>query len=133
MTYEDKIRFLKGYRIARENAFALTDQIRDLEMAQLPNGIHYTDMPKHHSNDDQMARFGSEFWELSRELEKAQKRMLKVCAVINQIKETDPDGHRLLTLQYIKCLPKCNIEVELGIAETTRRRWHRKAVGGLNP
>lgn len=102
MTYEEKVWFLKSYRIAKENAETYTRQIYDLRENMLPSGIHYTDMPKHPNYEDSMAKYAGEFWELQKRLEKAQAKQLHVIAVINQIAETDPLGHRILTERFIK-------------------------------
>lgn len=128
MTYKDKIRFLKSYRIAKENAYALAIQISELEQMQLPNGVHYSDIPKRPNYDDKMAKFGAEYWELTKKQEQAQERMLRIMAVINQIAETDPDGHRILTEYYIKCTPRYLIQENMGISRETRRRWHNRAI-----
>lgn len=101
MTYEEKVRFLKSYRIAKENAETYLRQINDLRETMLPSGIHYTDMPKHPNYEDQMAKYAGEFWELQKKLERVQKKQLHVIAVINQIAEIDPLGHRILTERFI--------------------------------
>ena len=101
MTYEEKVRFLKSYRIAKENAETYMRQIEDLRETMLPSGVHISDMPKHPSYEDQMAKYAGEFWEIQQRLEQAQKKQLRVIAVINQIAETDPLGHRILTERYV--------------------------------
>lgn len=133
MNFKQKVRFLTGYMRAKEKYAALAIQIHELEEMQLPNGIHYTDMPKHHSNDDQMANFGAEYWELIKEQEKCEKRMINVINTINQISDSDPLGCRLLTEQYIIGCPKYVIEEKLGMARETRRRWHNRAVEEIHP
>ena len=64
-------------------------------------------------------------------LERAEARMLKVVAVINQIADTDDLGHSILTYKYINGMSAKEIEIELGIAGDTRWKHHRKAVERL--
>lgn len=101
MNYAEKVQFLKSYQIAKENAETYLRQIEDLRETMLPSGIHISDMPKHPNYDDRMAEYAGEFWEIQRRLERAQARQLHVVAVINQIAESDPLGHRILTERYI--------------------------------
>ncbi len=131
MTYEEKVRFLKSYRIAKENAETYLRQINDLRETMLPSGIHYTDMPKHPNYDDQMANYAGEFWELQKKLEKAQKKQLQVIAVINQIAEDDPLGHRILTERYIYGTRAEGVCAACYIARKTEYRHRRKAIERL--
>lgn len=101
MNYAEKVQFLKSYQIAKENAETYLRQIEDLRETMLPSGIHISDMPKHPNYDDRMAEYAGEFWEIQKRLERAQARQLHVVAVINQIAESDPLGHRILTERYI--------------------------------
>lgn len=101
MTFEEKVRFLKSYQGAKRNAETYARQIDNLRETMLPSGIHYTDMPKHPNYEDTMAKYAGEFWELQNKLEKAQAKQLRVIAVINQIAEEDPLGHRILTERFI--------------------------------
>ena len=131
MTYEEKVRFLKSYQIAKLNAETYMRQIEDLRETMLPSGIHISDMPKHPSYEDQMAKYAGEFWEIQQRLEKAQKKQLHVVAVINQIAETDPLGHRLLTERFIygsKTDRVCRI---CYVSRPTEYRHRRKAIERL--
>lgn len=131
MTYQEKVKFLRSYKIAKENEETYMRQIEDLRDTMLPSGIHYTDMPKHPNYEDQMAKYAGEFWEIQNLLEKAQKQQLHVIAVINQIAEVDPLGHRILTERFI-----CNTKVEavcqsLYIGRKTEWTHRRKAIERL--
>lgn len=127
MTFDQKLRFLESYQTARQNAETYYDQIIDLRKTMLPNGYHLSDMPKHHNNtDDAMADYAGRFWEINQKLEKAQRRMVRICAVINQLDETDPLGHQILTETYINGLSHCRVCEKLFIARDTEWR-HRKA------
>lgn len=131
MTYEEKVKFLKSYRIAKENAETYLRQINDLRETMLPSGIHYTDMPKHPNYDDQMANYAGEFWEIQKRLERAQSNQLRVVAVINQLAEDDPLGHRILTENYVKCNKREYICKTLYISRDTEWRHRRKAIERL--
>lgn len=132
MTFDQKVRFLESYQKAKANAEAYYCQIIDLRKTRLPNGIHYTDMPKHHNNtDDVMADYAGEFWEISRRLERAQKRMLRVCAVINQLAEASPLEHQILTEIYINGLKRQEVCAKLYISRDTQWRHWRKAINSL--
>lgn len=102
MTYAEKVEFLESYQKAKEHAVSYMREIEDLRETMLPSGIHISDLPKHPNYEDQMANYAGEFWEIQRRLERAQQRQLRVIAVINQIAEIDPLGHRLLIERYVK-------------------------------
>ena len=126
MRYYEKVEFLRGYKVAKENAETYLRQIEDLRETMLPSGIHISDMPKHPRYEDSMAEYAGKFWEIQRRLERAQARQLRVVAVINQLAETDPLGHRLLTEAYVndnKIEYICRV---LHISRDTEWR-HRKA------
>ena len=131
MNYNEKVRFLKGYRIAKENAETYIRQIDDLRETMLPSGVHISDMPKHPNTEDKMARYAGEFWEIQRRLERSQKKQLHVIAVINQIAETDPLGHRILTEKYIYGEKSGYICHKLCISRDTEWRHHREAIERL--
>lgn len=102
MNYQEKVQFLKSYQTAKEHALSYMQEIEDLRQTVFPSGYHISDMPKHQSYEDQMASYAGEFWEIQRRLDRATARQLHVVAVINQIAETDPLGHRILIERYVK-------------------------------
>ncbi len=131
MTYEEKVKFLKGYRIAKEHAETYMRQLQDLRETMLPSGIHYTDMPKHPNYEDQMAKYAGEFWEIQKRLEKAQQRQLHVVSVINQIADDDPIGHRILTERFIYGSKVEVICRTCYISRRTEWKYRRKAIDKL--
>ena len=131
MTHEEKVKFLKSYQRAKQRAIAYTNEIRDLELSMLPQGQHISDMPKRGGSTDPMGDFGGEFWEIYVKLQRTQKKMLHVIAVVNQLAETDPVGHRLLTEQYIRGRALKEIEWIMKMSPNTRRKYHNIAVGEL--
>ena len=131
MTYLEKIRFLESYQIAKQHCDTYMRQIDDLRETMLPSAIRYTDMPKHPNTEDQMANYAAKFWEVQKRLEKAQKQQLKVVAVINQIANDDPLGHRILTEKYIKRTKRNTICKMLYISSDTEWRHRRKAIERL--
>ena len=131
MTYEEKVRFLQSYKNAKQNAETYLRQINDLRETMLPSGIHYSDMPKHPNYEDQMAKYAGEFWELQKKLENAQKKQLHIIAVINQIAEIDPLGHRILTERYIYGSNQDVVCATCYIARKTEYRHRRKAIERL--
>ena len=126
MNYNEKVEFLRGYQIAKENAETYTRQIEDLRDTMMPSGIHISDMPKHPNYDDAMADYAGKFWEIQRRLERAMQTQIRVVAVINQIASTDPLGHRILTEKYVKGNKRDYICRVLYISHDTEWR-HRKA------
>lgn len=131
MNYQEKVEFLKGYQIAKENAETYLRQIDDLRETMLPSGIHISDMPKHPNYEDSMAEYAGEFWEIQRRLERAQAAQLRVVAVINQIAKSDPLGHRILTEKYIKGNKRDYVCRILYISTDTEWRHRRKAIEKL--
>ena len=131
MTYEEKIKFLKSYKTAKENAETYRLQIEDLRDMQLPSGYHISDMPKHQNYEDQMANYAGEFWEVYKLLEKAEKRQMHVIAVINQIAEEDPIGHRILTERFIYGSKVEVICRTCYISRRTEWKYRRKAIDKL--
>lgn len=102
MNYQEKVKFLESYIDAKQRAESYAIEIQDLRQTVYPSGIHISDMPKHQSYEDQMANYAGEYWEIMKRLEKAESRQLHVVAVINQIADIDPLGHRILVERYIK-------------------------------
>ena len=131
MEYHEKLEFLRGYQIAKENAETYLRQIDDLRETMLPSGIHISDMPKHPNYEDQMADYAGKFWEIQRRLERAQAQQLRVVAVINQIAESDPLGHRILTERYIKGNKRDYICRVLYISGDTEWRHRKQAIARL--
>ena len=132
MNFEQKVRFLESYQTAKANAETYYCQIVDLRKTMLPNGYHMSDVPKHHNNtDDAMADYAGEFWEINKRLERAQSRMMRVCAVINQIAEESPLGHQILTEIYIHGRTRRDVCEKLYISRNTEYRHWRKAVESL--
>ncbi len=131
MNYQEKVEFLKGYQIAKENAETFLRQIDDLRETMLPSGIHISDMPKHPTYEDSMADYAGKFWEIQRRLERAQAKQLRVVAVINQIAESDPLGHRILTEKYVNGNKREYICRTLYISRDTEWRHRRQAIERL--
>lgn len=131
MNYAEKLEFLRGYQIAKENAETYTRQIEDLRETMLPSGIHYSDMPKHPNYEDSMANYAVKFWDIQRRLERALAAQLRVVAVINQLAEDDPLGHRILTEKYIRGNKREYICRVLYISHDTEWRHRRKAIERL--
>lgn len=131
MTYNEKLEFLRGYKVAKENAETYMRQIDDLRDTMLPSGIHISDMPKHPNYEDAMADYAGKFWEIQRRLERAQAQQLRVVAVINQIADDDPLGHRILTERYIKGNKRDYICRILYISGDTEWRHRRRAIERL--
>lgn len=132
MTFNEKVEFLKGYRVADINIGTYMQQLEDLRQTMLPSGIHISDLPKRPNYDDKMADYAGEFWEINERIQRAQQRKLTVIAVINQIAETDPDGHRMLTEVYINGKRKCQCEDILNVSKSTRIRIYKRAIEGLD-
>lgn len=132
MEYNDKIKFLGGYRTACLNIAAYNKQIEEMRGRMMPGSPTISDLPKHPNTDDQMAKYAGEFWEVNERIKKAQKRQLRVIGVINQLAESDPDGHLLLTSLYIVGKSRKDIELDMGIGRMTRQRIHRRAIESLN-
>lgn len=132
MTYDEKIKFLRGYLIAEANIEAYQKQIERMRESMMPSSPNISDIPKHPNFDDPMAKYAGEFWEVSKKIEKAQQRQLAVVGVINSIAESDPDGHLVLTYQYIAGMRKKEIELDLAVSPKTRQRMHRRAIEELN-
>lgn len=131
MNYEQKIKFLRGYLTAESNIEAYQKQIERMRESMMPSSPKISDIPKHPNYDDPMAKYAGEFWEVSKKIEKAHQRQLAVVGVINSIAESDPDGHLVLTYQYIVGMRKKDIELDMGIGRMTRQRMHRRAVEEL--
>lgn len=131
MTYQEKVQFLKSYLISKEHALSYAKEIDDLRETMLPSGIHYTDMPKHPSYEDSMANYAGEFWEIQKRLDRANSRQLKVVAVINQIADIDPLGHRLLIERYIKGNKTSYVCRICHVSQKTEYRHRKKAIERL--
>lgn len=131
MNYQEKVEFLKGYQIAKENAETYLRQIDDLRETMLPSGIHISDMPKHPNYDDSMADYAGKFWEIQRRLDRALAQQIRIVAVINQLAETDPLGHRILTEKYIKGNKRAYVCQVLYISRDTEWRHRKQAIERL--
>lgn len=131
MNYNEKVEFLKGYQIAKENAETYLRQIDDLRETMLPSGIHISDMPKHPNYDDSMADYAGKFWEIQRRLDRALAQQIRVVAVINQLAEEDPLGHRILTEKYINGNKRWYICKVLYISRDTEWRHRKQAIERL--
>lgn len=132
MNYDQKVKFLRGYLIAESNIEAYQKQIERMRESMMPSSPKISDIPKHPNYDDPMAKYAGEFWEVSKKIEKAHQRQLAVVGVINSIAESDPDGHLVLTYQYIAGMRKKEIELDLAVSPKTRQRMHRRAIEELN-
>lgn len=131
MNYNEKVEFLKGYAKAKENVKTYLRQMEDLRETMLPSGISYSDMPKHPNYDDKMADYAVKHMDIQKRLDRAQAKQLAVIAVINQIAETDPLGHRILTEAYIKCKQNNEICKKLYISKDTEWRHRKSAIERL--
>lgn len=132
MNYNEKVEFLKGYAKAKENVKTYLRQMEDLRETMLPSGISYSDMPKHPNYDDKMADYAVKHMDIQHRLDRAQAKQLAVIAVINQIAEIDPLGHRILTEAYIKCKHSTDICRKLYISRDTEWRHRKSAIERLN-
>ena len=131
MNYQEKVEYLRGYKIAKENAETYIRQIEDLRETVYPSGYHLSDMPKHPNYDDKMADYAGEFWDIQKRLERAQSKQLHIVATINQLAEIDPLGHRILTEKYINGNKRSYICRVLYISRDTEWRHRRKAIERL--
>lgn len=131
MNYQEKVEFLKGYQVAKENAETYLRQIDDLRETMLPSGIHISDMPKHPNYEDSMANYAGKFWEIQRRLDRALEQQIRVVAVINQLAEDDPLGHRILTEKYINGNKRWYICKTLYISRDTEWRHRKQAIERL--
>lgn len=131
MTYQEKEKFLKSYLKSKEHALSYAKEIEDLRETVMPSGYHISDMPKHPNYEDSMAAYAGEFWEIQRRLDRATARQIKVVAVINQIAEIDPLGHRLLIERYIKGNKTSYVCRICHVSQKTEYRHRKKAIERL--
>lgn len=131
MNYQEKVQFLKSYQTAKQHAESYMQEINDLRQTMLPSGIHISDMPKHPNYEDSMAAYAGEFWEIQKRLERAQARQLRVVAVINQIADSDPLGHRILIERYIKGEKTSVICSTCYVSRDTEWRHRKQAIERL--
>lgn len=132
MNYQDKVEFLRGYHKAKMQIKTYLRQMDDLRDTMMPGGIRYSDMPKHPNYDDKMADYAAKHMDIQYRIDKAQERQLRVIAVINQIAEVDPLGHRILTEMYINNKNTPYICRKLCIGRTTEWQHRKRAIERLD-